>query len=281
MKIQYYGTGAGAGIPEIFCSCRVCEQARRERGKNIRSRSQAVVDDCLSIDFSVDAFMHTVHGGLDMRRVRHVLITHNHHDHFMGADVVSRPLWSGEPMRFYGSEKSVGGLYRHIQNTEQAYNEGRRIRTSDYCPEVHFLEMFKPAEIGGYTVTPLHARHAEAIDSMLFIISKDGKNILWGHDTGLLHTDTKEYLKACGLRFNFVSLDCTLARGKQITKNHMDIEWCAQTAAFLREIGCVDDKTVIALSHIGHLVERTHDELEKEAAAFGFEVAWDGRVFEF
>lgn len=42
-----------------------------------------------------------------------------------------------------------------------------------------------------------------------------------------------------------------------------------------------DDNTVIALSHIGHLVERTQDELEKEAATVGFEVAWDGRVFEF
>lgn len=280
MKITYYGTGAGAGIPEMFCSCRVCEHARKHRGPNIRTRSQAVVDDCLGIDFSVDAFMHTLYGGLDMRRVRNVLITHSHHDHFMPEDTFSRPLWKGEPMRFYASEKSGKGMKNIIENTEKAYREGRRIRTSDYTPEMHFLEMFTPVEIGGYTVTPLRARHAEAVDAMLFIIQGE-KNILWCHDTGLLPEDTKEYLKNCGIRFDFVSLDCTLARGNRITKSHMDLEWCIETAVFLREIGSIDKHTTLALSHIGHLAERTHQELEQEAAEFGFTVAYDGKTYEF
>ena len=281
MKITYYGTAAGAGIPEMFCSCRVCENARRVRGAEIRTSSQAVIDDRLGLDFPVDALMHTLHGGLDMRKVRHVLITHNHHDHFMGADAISRPLWEGEPMRFYGSEKSIVGFRRGIDASEQAYREGRRIRTSNYVPEAHYLEMFTPTEINGYRVIPLRAHHAENVEAMNFIIGKNGKNVLWAHDTGLFHPETKEYLKDCGIRFDFVSLDCTLARGKQITKSHMDLEWCAETAAFLREIGCIDESTIIVLSHIGHLVERTHEELEQEAAEFGFEVAWDGRVFEF
>ena len=66
MKIKYYGTGTSGAIPEMFCSCRVCEYARSHGGKDIRSRSQATVGD-LMIDFSHDAFMHTVYGGLDMR----------------------------------------------------------------------------------------------------------------------------------------------------------------------------------------------------------------------
>lgn len=28
MKIKYYGTGTSGAIPEMFCSCRVCEYAR-------------------------------------------------------------------------------------------------------------------------------------------------------------------------------------------------------------------------------------------------------------
>ena len=45
MKIKYYGTSAGAGIPEIFCNCRVCNYARENKGKDIRTRSQAVIDE--------------------------------------------------------------------------------------------------------------------------------------------------------------------------------------------------------------------------------------------
>lgn len=280
MKITYYGTGAGAGIPEMFCSCRVCEHARKVRGAEIRTRSQAVVDDCLGIDFPVDALMHTIYGGLDMRKVRNVLITHGHHDHFMSADAFSRPLWEGEPMRFYASEKSGRGMKNTIESNEKAYREGKRIRTSDYAPEMHFLDMFTPLKIGGYTVTPLRARHAEAIDAMVFIIQGE-KNVLWLHDTGLLPDDTRAYLKACGIHFDFVSMDCTLARGNQITKSHMDLDWCVKTADFLRECGCIDGTTILTLSHIGHLVERTHKELEQEAAALGFTVAYDGKTYNF
>ena len=50
MKIKYYGTGTSGAIPEMFCSCRVCEYARSHGGKDIRSRSQATVGD-LMIDF--------------------------------------------------------------------------------------------------------------------------------------------------------------------------------------------------------------------------------------
>ena len=59
MKIKFYGTSAGGGIPEIFCYCRVCEYARQHGGKDIRTRSQAVIDDCLGMEYPVDTFAHT------------------------------------------------------------------------------------------------------------------------------------------------------------------------------------------------------------------------------
>ena len=76
MKPKYYGTGGGAGIPEIFCDCRVCRHAREFGGKDIRTRSQAVIDDKISIDFPVDTYLHTAYCGLDMRRIKNIIITH-------------------------------------------------------------------------------------------------------------------------------------------------------------------------------------------------------------
>lgn len=276
MKIHYYGTGAGAGIPEIYCSCRVCEHARAHRGPNIRTRSQAVIDNCLGIDFPVDTLMHTIYGGLDMRNVHHVLITHAHHDHFLPADVLSRFVGVTDPIRFYCSPASGKGLKASVEAREKAFNEGTRIRTSSYTLEVIDLAYNTPIDIMDYRVTPLRARHADALEAMIFLIESKGKAILWGHDTGLLRSDAIAYLKEQGTHLDFVSLDCTLKRGEQITRSHMDLDWCIETANLLRRNGNADATTRFALSHIGHLVERTHDELCQEAAEVRMMVAYDG-----
>lgn len=51
MKIKYLGTAAAEGIPAIFCECANCKRSRMLGGKNIRTRSQAIIDDVLLIDF--------------------------------------------------------------------------------------------------------------------------------------------------------------------------------------------------------------------------------------
>ena len=281
MKIKYYGTGAGAGIPEIFCSCRVCEYARAHKGKDYRTRSQAVIDGVLGVDYS-DVFQHTLHYGLDMRDIKHVLITHNHYDHFMAADIISRAVGMTEPIHFYFSEKSGAGLAKSVQARKDAFASGaRKSNGNEVLVETHFLDKKVNYDIAGYNVIALPARHnGEALGAYIYIIQKDGKSILWAHDTGKFRTETKEYLKECGIRFDMVSLDCTLKRGDQITSGHMDVDWCLEMVELMREYGNVDDNTRVVLSHIGHLVERTHDELAAEVAPLGMEVAYDGMEIE-
>ena len=178
MKIKFYGTGAGGGIPEIFCYCRVCEYARKHGGKEIRSRSQAVIDDCLGIEFPIDVFAHTAYGGLDMRKIKHVLITHAHNDHFVPSQAISRPQGIDE-VNFYTSKETGQGLRDLLDRIEQQYKDGTRKKTSDFQVYQHTLEHYQTYEINGYTVTPLRARHHENLGSMLFIIRKDGKSVFW------------------------------------------------------------------------------------------------------
>ena len=44
MEIQYLGTAAAEGLPALFCECETCRKARDAGGKEIRTRTQAVVD---------------------------------------------------------------------------------------------------------------------------------------------------------------------------------------------------------------------------------------------
>ena len=43
MNIQYLGTAAAEGWPAPFCACPVCSYARAARGRNLRTRTQALI----------------------------------------------------------------------------------------------------------------------------------------------------------------------------------------------------------------------------------------------
>ncbi len=275
MKLKFYGTGGGEGIPGIFCSCRVCEYARQHRGKDLRTRTQAVIDDCLGLEFPTDTFAHHAYGGLDMRKVRHILITHAHSDHFLPSEAFGRPQGI-EDVHFYTSEETGREIRAINEKHQRAYSDGSRKKTVEFEVVQHNIEHYKTYDIIGYQVTPVRARHHENLGSALYIIRKDGKSIFWGFDTGRFHEDVFDYIQSSGDQFDIVVLDCTLKENEQITTSHMDLTWCNEMKERLREIGAVTEKTRLMISHIGHLVDMTHEELSARAAKFGFEVAYDG-----
>ena len=71
MKFHFLGTAAAEGIPALFCECAVCKEAREKGGRFIRTRSQALIDDDLLIDFNPDSYMHFLRYGIDAVKIRH------------------------------------------------------------------------------------------------------------------------------------------------------------------------------------------------------------------
>lgn len=282
MKLKYYGTGGGGGIPEIFCDCRVCRNAREVGGKEIRTRSQAVIDGKIALEFPVDTFLHTAYCGLDMRRIHNIVVTHGHYDHFLPQDLFSRPQGYKSPLRIYATEASAAKMLETIAAQEEAYATGKRIRTSDFSIEYHPVEVGVPFEIDEYRFTALKAHHAQGVQSVMYVIENtaEGKHILWAHDTGPFYASALEWLADYPHVFDFVSLDCTLARGELITAAHMDILGCNEMKQKLEKMGRTDAHTQFYLSHIGHLLRQTHAEVEAEAAAFGMRPAYDGLTVE-
>lgn len=66
MKIKYLGTAAAEGVPAIFCRCEVCRKSKAAGGRNIRTRSQSIIDDRLLLDFCPDTFIHTLRDNIDL-----------------------------------------------------------------------------------------------------------------------------------------------------------------------------------------------------------------------
>lgn len=51
MKKQFLGIAAYEGIPAMFCNCENCRTSMEKGGKNMRSCSQAIINDDLLLDF--------------------------------------------------------------------------------------------------------------------------------------------------------------------------------------------------------------------------------------
>src|SRR5438128_2714874 len=87
MEIILLGTAAAEGWPAPFCVCEPCEEARRRGGPNIRSRSGALIDDELKIDFCPDTVSQMQRTGRNLSRLKTILFTHQHSDHIVPTEL--------------------------------------------------------------------------------------------------------------------------------------------------------------------------------------------------
>lgn len=275
MKIQYLGTAAAEALPAPFCNCRICENARRKKGKEIRTRSQAVIDDCLVVDYPCDTYDHIIRFGLDMRNVNHVLLTHSHSDHFYPEDIIlKRPdvAWGiKDILHIYGNETNQ-------KKYEDAIEKEHRPRESfsDY-QRYHKIETFQTFPVGNYKVTALEANHDTRENCLLYLIEDGKKTLFYGNDTGVFPESTWEYLKTCKL--DIVSLDCTMLKLSHVF-NHMNLEDVIWTRKKMLEEKIADEHTVFVLTHFSHNGDMTAEELEGFAKENGFLTAYDGFTVE-
>ena len=172
MKIKFLGTCAAEGTPAFFCECEVCRKASERGGRNIRTRSQCLVDDYLLIDYPPDTYMHVVNASLDLKKVKAVLITHTHSDHFCVDDInMNRPPCAVNEkyyrLPFYGNSH----MYEILTSK---FGDGSHVNLS-----FHKLEIFNKTAIGPYTVLPLRALHDRRQDCLIFSIEKKVKDFLW------------------------------------------------------------------------------------------------------
>lgn len=281
MKITYYGTAAAEGIPALFCYCKTCEEARKRGGKDFRTRSQALIDDTLLIDLPPDTYMHVLQGGLPLHKIRHCLVTHAHFDHLLSSELSMRATdfakipaeEAQEPLHMYGS----GAVRKDLAATMYNYRleKSNRVAFDTLAP-------FRTYDIAGYAVTPLTALHDTLAGPYIYSIAKDGKAMLYGNDTGIFPEETWDFLAKSGIRFDFVSLDCTEGNKPINYDSHMNLERDITVRDRLIALGCADEKTVFCANHFSHNGGRVlYDDFSAAASEEGFLTAYDGMTFEF
>ena len=231
MKIKYFGTAASEGVPAIFCNCDVCRRSREAGGRNIRSRSQALIDDSILVDFNADSVMHYQKYLYDWNKIDTCLVTHSHSDHLYAEDILiaRRDYTHGNEtvLNYYADRAS----YDIIERTMKGAGERAHM---DEVAKVHLIVPGEAFDVGKYHILPLRANHAADSDPVIYAISDGEKKLLYGNDSGWFFDETWEGLKEFG-KFDLVSLDCTAALLTGWRKSHLGYDTCLETIEKMKE----------------------------------------------
>ncbi len=267
MKIHILGTAAAEGFPGLFCRCEHCVKARKLGGKNIRSRSSAIIDDILKVDFPPDSYYHMLRDGIDMAAIKYLLITHAHSDHLQADELENRnPVYAhgiDHPLKIYGHDLA---LQRCLQSV--TLNKDRL--------ELHLIHPYRTFELEKDTfVTPLPADHDQRQTCFIFYIERNGKTLLYGHDTGWFPEETWQWLE--GKTLHAALLDNTNGPlpGR---RNHMNNEAILEMKAVFESKKMITPDSKIVVTHFSHNCGMMHEDLESFYAPHGIQAAYDGMI---
>ncbi|TVQ27929.1 MAG: hypothetical protein EA383_01625 [Spirochaetaceae bacterium] len=269
MKLHLLGSGSAEGWPAPFCDCEACNAARRSGGHNIRTRSNAIIDTDIKIDWSADTLMQLQRDGLSLSGLRSILFTHEHADHIVPTELAwMMPPFTRtppeRPVRVYGNAAVLTLL-------EQAAGADMPAGI-----ELHKLEAFQVVELDPQTrVTPLPADHTDG--ALVFRVERAGYTLFYGHDSGIYPDATVKALNT-GPVLNLALVDCNNGPLDSTNIGHMDIAGVTQVVARLRAGGAVNDQTRIIATHFSHNCGAPHEQLTGLLGAHGIEVAFDGLV---
>lgn len=272
MKIQFLGTAAAEGIPGMFCNCEICRYSKKAGGKNIRSRSQAIIDDEILIDFCPDTFWHINQFDIDTSKIRACFITHGHLDHLNARELILRKpgyahLEKPEKMLICGSGRSLAEVFK-------AASEEKMFETFD----IKILSAFQEVSAGDYTVTALPAVHTPELEPFIYLIEKDGKAFIYGTDTGIFSNETITFLEEKKVRLDAVAMDCTMIFVDTHYPYHMTFAQNVLLKQLLTEKGICDENTRLFCHHFSHNGKASYDQLLPEAQKHGFDVSYDGMI---
>jgi phosphoribosyl 1,2-cyclic phosphate phosphodiesterase len=267
MIVRLMGTGGADGIPAFYGNDRVSQYARAHRGKDIRTRAAAVIDDTLKIDLGPDTYHQMVRDGLDPRAWSALLFTHSDADHFAPDELmyVLYPFVEEDYVQFtiYANE--------FICDRIQA-------KFPDWPFELVATHSFQTFSHGEYTITPVHAFHKPEEDAHNFVIQDGRTTFLYATDTGLWEEPTWNALAQHSI--DGMVIECAEAFADSNYDGHLDAHEVLYVVNRMRSEGILREGAPVLTTHMSSRGDATHQELTDFFAPYGIEVGYDGQVLE-
>ena len=268
-KLLVCGSAAAEAVPGLVCTCPLCLKALEEGGKDRRSRTAYQLGEEIRIDCGPDLFYHMVSHKLRYDRLRELIITHNHRDHFYPDDLDNRRkgmsrLPENSSLRVIGSPSLVDELKTKLDPARCAL---------ELCAVEHGSKVMLH---GGVELTACAADHG-APESLFYAFRSGDFSLLIANDTGWFPDKTWDLLK--GFSFDAVLLDCCYMHRDQ-RRSHLGGESFIACLEELRKQGSLKAGARLVANHFSHNPGLSHHELCAWFNPKGIEVGYDGMEIE-
>ncbi|GAA3405030.1 MBL fold metallo-hydrolase [Paenibacillus hodogayensis] len=182
-QLIFLGTGDSMGVPRVYCTCPVCQEAR-SGGRNRRLRSSALLRTAegeLLLDCGPDWVEQME--GLGQRTLTRVLVTHPHHDHIAGL-----PEWF-DACRWTRSRGTVFAPGIVFETIRRQYPWLEK--------KLAFVPNDGGMEFGGWQITPWEVCHGKNGYSFAYRFVKNG--YAWAYCPDAIHLTEKQKKPLHGL----------------------------------------------------------------------------------
>lgn len=274
MKTIFLGTGSANGIPDPYCSCSYCKNIKEIGGKNLRKRSTFLLDEKILLDFSPDIRTQILENNIDFSKIKGIILSHTHNDHLDIQELIKIKT----PIDIYINSTSKDWLIEQIRNGVKPKYQKDILERIGHL-NINEMRYFKPFKVEDLNIIPLKARHTglyKEESGMNFILSKDDRVRLHASDTGIYSEETFNFLK--DFKFDEIVIECTFLDCYKEHPDHLNMKTLKIMLDRFYEIGCIDSKTPIYITHFGHDPKKTHTEIEEliKALDYNIKVAYDG-----
>lgn len=282
----FLGTGAAECVPNIFCGCRVCQEAMAsDDPREKRGRSAFLLNDRNLIDYGPDIVNSCIRFRCPLQNLRNIFVTHSHADHWDWTTFENMTMTlTGMPyLRVFLSQEALDGfdllrqIYEPLRLPSVLKKQPKYREHYEFIP----LKPFETYDIDEMKVTPLpttHPGHFNGEHAQNYLFEKPEHSLLYASDTGPYPEENYEFL--CEKHLDTFILEGTFgAVPPQDPTRHLNAERASAMIHRLISLGTVDDRTAVYITHIGHKGQLTHREYEQRMEAeFGpsVRIAYDG-----
>ena len=216
-----------------------------------------------------DSYASELRFGIDSGKMRHLLLTHSHEDHFYQNELAyRRPGFSviDRPLTIHASQFTLSTVPHEYL-----------VKLAELEIELHEIRPFEPFEIPEeeLRIIPLTAAHQLPYHlpgiALLFIFERGDRRIFVGNDTGPFPPETQEFLDSYPDPFDAIVLDCTMGPKRNCGGHYGGQPFVDAILGMKGKPGCR-----LVANHFSHNGLASHADFEAWLNPFGIEVGYDG-----
>ncbi|TXH43341.1 MAG: MBL fold metallo-hydrolase [Actinobacteria bacterium] len=280
MRVTVLGTGAADGVPQPFCRCDTCADARA-RGQ-VRAPGGVLIDSTLLVDPAPAVGAAAARAGVDLSQVTTIAISHGHADHWDPAILLFRQ-WIADgngpgalpPLRVIGPAAVIASAADWVA-------PGGSVEflpaVAGGCWQLDGLNLRAITSTHGLVSAPGSEADPVAAAAVLFDVrDAHGTAVLYAADTGPPDADLLG--DVAGASYDLALVELTFGASGPTTAGHLDHATFPRALAELRRVGAINADTDVVAIHLSHH-HPPAPELHAALASWGARAVADGTTLE-